>query len=312
MDTVTALSFLHSTALDPAHKALVDERLTDVGGYHLKSVLIEAERKADLPPVLFIHGASTSLLDPLNAFREPLEGRGPLLFVDRPGHGGSQAGPAENRRPDGQAHAIARLMEERGIGRAIVVGHSYGGAVAAALALEHPEKLRGLLLLSPALYPWPGGIAWYYTASVAPVFGWLFTRLVVPFAGRVAMGSAARSVFSPDPLPAGYIEKTRAAEAIQPAAFRHNAHEIASLLDWTKENAPRYKEIMANTIIVTGDTDDVVSPDIHSRQMAQAVPNAELIVIPGLGHKPDYCATDMVIASIEALARMPEHDKPLK
>ncbi|EKF41281.1 hypothetical protein NA8A_17348 [Nitratireductor indicus C115] len=309
MDIATASSPLESSSTDGMR---VEDRLTDVGGYRMRSLLIEARENADLPPVLFIHGASTSLLDPLNAFREPLEGRASLFFVDRPGHGGSQAGPAENRRPDGQAHAIARLMDERGIGRAIVVGHSYGGAVAAALALEHPEKLRGLLLLSPVLYPWPGGIAWYYTASAMPVFGWLFTRLVVPLAGRLAMESAARSVFSPDPLPAGYIEKSRAIEAIQPAAFRHNAREIASLLDWTKENARRYAKIAANTIIVTGDTDDVVSPDIHSRQMAQAVPNAELIVIPGLGHKPDYCATDMVIASIEALARMPEHKPPLE
>ena len=117
-----------------------DERLIDVGGFVMNSLLLEPGHKPDLPPIVFIHGASTSLYDPLVAFRSSLEGRARLLFVDRPGHGRSEIGGKRNILPDGQADAIANLMDKRGIKNAIVVGHSYGGAIAAALALRHQER----------------------------------------------------------------------------------------------------------------------------------------------------------------------------
>ena len=102
---------------------------TDVGGYWLNSVLLKPDSKSDLPPIVFLHGASTGLYDPMFSFRKKLEGRATLLFVDRPGHGDSQAGGPQNMLPDGQADAIAELMRLRGIKKAIVVGHSYGGSV---------------------------------------------------------------------------------------------------------------------------------------------------------------------------------------
>lgn len=173
----------------------------DVGGYYLNSILIEAGRQRDLPPIVFIHGASTSLYDPVLSFRKKLEGRATLLFVDRPGHGRSDPGGSENILPDGQADAIATLMEKRGIGRAIIVGHSLGGAIAAALAMRHPDKIRGLVFLSPAVYPWSSGVAWYYDAARAPITGALFSTFVVPPLGVLAINRAAQAVFAPNPPP---------------------------------------------------------------------------------------------------------------
>ena len=61
--------------------------LIDVGGYRLNSLHIPRPETADLPPVVFIHGASGNLLDQTGAFLRPLQGRAEMLFVDRPGHG---------------------------------------------------------------------------------------------------------------------------------------------------------------------------------------------------------------------------------
>ncbi|MEO9339226.1 alpha/beta hydrolase [Mesorhizobium sp. SB112] len=276
--------------------------LTDVGGYTLNSVLLEPKGRAELPPIVFIHGASTSLYDPIFSFREKLEGRAQLLFVDRPGHGRSDVGGAANTLPDGQADAIATLMEKRGIKKAIIVGHPYGGAVAAAFALNHKDKVLGLVLLSPAVYPWPGGVAWYYQAARAPVLGWVFSGLVVPAVGLVAMNTAIDAVFAPNKRPDTYISETKAMQSLQPAAFRHNAKEIANLQDWTKRVSPRYPEIKVPTIIITGDTDDIVSPEIHSRQLSRAIKGSELIVVRNLGHKSDYIANDLAVAAIEKIA----------
>ncbi|WP_295808761.1 alpha/beta hydrolase [uncultured Nitratireductor sp.] len=277
---------------------------TNLGEFSLNSLHLDCT-EAELPPLVFIHGASATLLDPLFCFRTALEGRARLLFVDRPGHGRSDKGPEATVLPDGQAEAIARLMKAKGIARAIIVGHSYGGAVAAAMALNQPESVLGLVLLAPALYPWPGGIAWYYDAARHRTFGGLFSRLVVPLAGRLTMRKAVRSVFAPNPTPENYVEATVVREAIEPGAFRHNAREIGALHAWTERNRERYGAIEAPTVIITGTRDDVVSPDIHSRQLARDLPDARLLCVRGLGHKPDYHARDLVIAAIEKMSGQP-------
>lgn len=278
------------------------EQRIDVGGFKLNSILIEAGAKPDLPPIVFVHGASTSLYDPLLSFRDKLEGRARLLFVDRPGHGDSDAGGAENILPDAQADAIARLMEIRGIGKAIIVGHSYGGAVVAAFAVRHPEKVAGLVFLSPVVYPWKGGVAWYYDAARPPVTGLLFSALVVPAIGILTINSATKDVFAPNRRPPGYIKATRALQALRPNAFQHNARELVALNDWAKDASPGYRKIKAPTVIIAGNADTTVSTDIHARHLARDVSGSTLIVVHNLGHKSDYVAADLVVAAIEKLS----------
>jgi pimeloyl-ACP methyl ester carboxylesterase len=276
--------------------------LIDVGGFRMNSVFVPAGAAADLPPIVFIHGASGNLRDQMHAFRTKLEGRADLLFLDRPGHGYSERGGPENTFPDSQAHAIARLMEKRGLDKAVIVGHSFGGAIAASFALEHPEKTAGLLFLAPATHPWPGGVDWYYDVARMPVLGWLFTRIVALPAGLSRIDSGTRFVFSPNPRPEGYVEATAAALVLRPAAFRSNATDVASLLDYVRRVQPRYSEIRTPTVVITGDTDGVVYEEIHSRGLARDIAGSELVWIRNLGHKPDYVVNDLAVEALEKIA----------
>ena len=276
--------------------------LIDVGGLRMNSVFVPAGTMADLPPIVFIHGASGNLRDQMHAFRAKLEGRSDLLFLDRPGHGYSERGGPENAYPDGQARAIARLMDQRGIERAIVVGHSFGGAIAASFALGHPERTAGLLFLAPATHPWPGGIDWYYDLAKMPVIGWLFSHIVAMPAGLFRIEGGSRSVFAPNPCPGDYIETTAPALVLRPKTFRNNAIDVASLLDYVRRVQPRYGEIRTPTVIVTGDTDGIVYEEIHSRGLARDIAGSELVWIRNLGHKPDYIVTDLAIEALEKIA----------
>lgn len=277
-------------------------QLIDIGGFGMNSVLVPAGEKADLPPIVFIHGASGNLRDPMHAFRGKLEGRTEMLFLDRPGHGYSERGGPENTDPDNQAHAIARLMDKRGLKKAIIVGHSFGGAIAASFALEHPEKTAGLLLLAPATHPWPGGVDWYYDLARMPVVGWLFSRIVALPAGLSRIDSGTRFVFAPNPRPDDYVEATAPALVLRPSAFRSNATDVASLLEYVRRVQPRYAEIRTPTVIITGDTDGVVYEEIHSLGLARDIAGSELVWIRNLGHKPDYVVTDVAIEALEKIA----------
>jgi pimeloyl-ACP methyl ester carboxylesterase len=275
--------------------------LLDVGGFRMNSLLIRAATP-DLPPIVFIHGASGNLRDQETAFRSRLEGRADLLFVDRPGHGYSERGGHNNNFPEGQASAIAKLMEVRGIEKAIIVGHSFGGAIAASFAVYHPDKTAGLVFLSPATHPWPGGVDWHYNVSSSPYTGWLFTRLVALPAGMVLLDKATHSVFSPNPRPTKYVVEGAPALVLRPANFRNNAKDVANLNDYVRRVAPLYRQITAPTVIITGDSDDIVAEEIHSRGLERDIAGSELVWIRGLGHKPDYIVPELAIAAMEKVA----------
>ncbi|MDK1375270.1 MULTISPECIES: alpha/beta hydrolase [unclassified Sinorhizobium] len=279
--------------------------LVDVGGFRMNCVHVPPPGSPDLPPIVFIHGAGGNLLDQMHAFRPALEGRAELLFVDRPGHGYSERGGTVNGRPDGQAEAIARLMETRGIDRAIIVGHSFGAAIAASFALHHPERTAGVVLLAPATHPWPGGVDWYFSLATLPGLGWLFAHTVATPLGLRRIDSATRSIFSPNERPLDYIGKTAPHLVLRPMTFLNNAIDVANLHAYVTHISPRYAEIAAPTVIITGDSDAIVLADIHARGLARDIAGSELLWIANLGHKPDYVVTDLVVAAIEKLAGKP-------
>ena len=279
--------------------------LTDVGGFRMNSYHWPRPATADLPPLVFIHGASGNLRDPMAAFFEPLKSRAEMLFVDRPGHGYSERGGDSNLTPDGQADAIATLMRMKGISRAIIIGHSFGGATTAALALRHGKNVAGLLFLSPATHPWPGGVDWYYDLANTPVIGRLFCNTIALPAGLLQMDMGVRHVFSPNPVPEGYLDKAAIPLVLRPDTFCNNARDVANLLAYVRKEQPHYREITAPTIIITGDSDDIVYEELHSRGLKRDIAGSELYWVRNLGHKPDYVATDLAIAAIEKLAGMP-------
>ncbi|WP_234906292.1 alpha/beta fold hydrolase [Rhizobium rhizogenes] len=227
-----------------------------------------------------------SLYDPLYSFRSKLEGRAELLCVDRLGHWWSDIGGSEYILPDAHADAIARLMKLRGIPGAIIVGHSFRGAITEELAVRHPDMVSGLVFLSPVLYCWKGEVAWSYDAASKPVTGSLFSALLAPTVGLFAIGCATRDVFAPNPKPADHISRTNATQAVRPSAFRRNAPEISALNDWGNEAFAGYGKIRAPTVIITGDADKIVSPDAHARHLARDIGGARLIVVHNLGHNP--------------------------
>jgi pimeloyl-ACP methyl ester carboxylesterase len=55
-------------------------------------------------------------------------------------------------------------------------------------------------------------------------------------------------------------------------------------------------------VIITGDRDTVVSPDIHARALAAKLPNSKLVVLEGVGHMPHYAVPDRVAAAIDDVA----------
>ena len=254
-------------------------------------------------PVLFLHGASGSLRDWHVGPVEGLARHRGVIALDRPGLGWSERGDADDLgTPDGQARVAARVLERLEIPTAVIVGHSYGAAVAAALALDAPERVAGLVLLAPATHPWPGGVAWYHHAATLPVIGPLFRWTIGLPAGEARLSCATQSVFEPNPPVPDYAERTGAARVLTPSRFRANSDNVASLKAFVIEQAPRYASIAAPTMIFAGAEDTVVRNDLHAEALEREIANAGLVVLDNVGHMPQHGARDDVIAGIERLA----------
>ncbi len=251
--------------------------------------------------VVLIHGASSNHADMLAALAPDL-GHYRVVAIDRPGHGWSDRIKGDAMAdPARQAQALMQALDALVPERFVLVAHSLGGAASTRIALDRPERLRGLVLLGAVTHPWPGGIAWYHHVTVWPVIGPAFARLVgVPVATRL-LESGAQSVFAPRPVTPGYLARGEIDLLLRPATFRANSQDIAATLDFVSAQAPRYNELAMPVVAITGDSDSIVSPIIHSAAIARQAPQGRFVLLPGVGHMPHHAAPEIVVEAIDQM-----------
>ncbi|MET0743217.1 MAG: alpha/beta hydrolase [Microvirga sp.] len=253
--------------------------------------------------IVLLHGASSNLEEAMLGLGDRLSARYRVVAMDRPGHGWSdRIDGVAAARPDRQAAILAEGLGRIGVHDAVVVGHSWSGAILPNLALDHRDVTAAILDLSGATHPWPEGkVDWYYSAATSWV-GWLFTRTITTPVGLILFRKAASSSFQPQIMPADFPEKARLPLIFRPHVFDANAQDVAGLYRAVAEQSPRYDQIRMPTTVIGGDADGIVWTNLHSRAFAAAVPGARLIILPGVGHMPQYAQPDLVIREIEALA----------
>jgi pimeloyl-ACP methyl ester carboxylesterase len=283
------------------HRFLAEGKAIEVTGATL-NVLDIGPRDAAGPPIVLIHGASSNL----EAMRRPLGDRLSInhrvILIDRPGHGWSSAAGEEAATPAAQGRMIEEALRKLDVGPVILVVHSWAGALGARMALDYPARLAGLVMLAPVAYPWPGGVGWYNELVTKPVIGPLLAYTITLPLGYFLAERGARAVFLPQVMPDDFVANSATPLLLRPREFLANARDLVRLKQAVTEQAPRYGEISAPTVVISGDVDKTVSTNIHSRPFAAAVANAKLVVLPGVGHMVQNVAPDLVIREIEAIA----------
>jgi pimeloyl-ACP methyl ester carboxylesterase len=275
-------------------------RMIEVAGATLNVVDI-GPRDAPGPPVVMIHGASSNLEVMRQPLGERLARNHRVILIDRPGHGWSTRARQEDSTPAIQGRMIDEALEKLGVGPAILVVHSWSGALGARMALDHPRRVAGLVMLAPVAYPWRGGVGWYTKLVAIPVIGPLLAYTITLPLGYFLAGPGARGVFLPQVMPDGFVGNTATALVLRPREFLANARDVVTLRAAVEEQAPRYVDIRVPAVVISGEVDKTVTTNIHSRPFAKAVPNAKLIVLPDVGHMVQNAAPDLVISEIEAM-----------
>ncbi|HEX6222450.1 MAG TPA: alpha/beta hydrolase [Acidimicrobiia bacterium] len=235
---------------------------------------------ADGPTILLLHGfgANSRSWEPVMATLAEI---GRVVAFDRVGFGLTER-PLEweGDNPYGspaQLELVVALMDDLGVETGILVGHSAGAEVAAAVTLAHPDRISGLVLESPALDSGPGPIV---RALAATPQG----QRVVRFTGRKAsdqvyelLASAYHdpSRITPETLD-GYQQPFRADDWDIGLAHLVASPRLGSLRD-------RLTEAKHPLLILTGGEDTWV-PTADTVELAGGLPEAELVVVPNCGH----------------------------
>jgi len=254
-------------------------------------------------PILLLHGATSNARDMVYGLGEDLARGRRVIAPDRPGHGWSgRPGGKRDASPAEQVKLIAQALKQRGIERFIVVGHSLAGSLATNFALEHKDKVAGLVVLSGATHPWPGGINWYYRLAATPVLGRLFVHTVMTPVGSWGLQKSVEEAFIPGTGPVDYIRRTSAALVLRPREFRWNGQDVAVLKSFLEVQCKRYGEIKVPTAIMADPNDHVVSTSFHAQALHRQVEGSKLTLIPGAGHQIHYVAKEAVLAEIGRVA----------
>lgn len=252
--------------------------------------------------VVLIHGASSDHAD-LLATLGPELSHYRVIALDRPGQGWSDRLDGRAMAdPARQAAAVMQALDQVAPEPFVLVAHSLSGAMSARIALERPERLRGLVLLGGVTHPWPTGIAWYYHAASWPLVGPVFTRLIGIPAAELFLAAGVNEVFAPRPVTPGYAEAGEIKLLLRPASFEANAQDVAALHAFVTAQAPRYRELRVPVVAVTGDSDTIVSPILHSAAIAREAPLGRFVLLPRVGHMPHHAAPEIVVEAIDQIS----------
>lgn len=252
----------------------------------------------DGPPLVMIHGAFGAAQDFAVSIMPQTAQRYRSIAIDRPGHGYSGRGEDTPVTPDKQARYLHAALQAMGVEKPVLLGFSFGGAVALAYALQYPAQTGSVVLINTASHPWPTPVELSYRLDGTPMIGPLLRHTVVTPAGHMIVEAGVRSVFSPASIPPAY-RLAPLSLSLRPGSYHANAEDIRTLKPFLADQMQRYPFLTVPLIVLVSDEDNAASPVIHSRPLAATVPGVELVEVAGGGHPLHFTRPEIVLEAID-------------
>jgi pimeloyl-ACP methyl ester carboxylesterase len=205
--------------------------------------------------------------------------------------------------PAQQADLFRQAFVKLGIERPVVVGHSLGTLVALALALDHPDAVSGLVLLSGYYRPTLRADVPLFSLAAIPVIGDLIRYTVGPLFGAALLPLATKGMFSPVPVPERFAKGFPHGMPIRPSQIRAEAQDTATMGSAVAAMQRRYRELRMPVVIMAGTMDRIVDHRKHSVRLHEEIAQSALRLVAGVGHMLHYAVPEQVVDAIEACLR---------
>ena len=219
------------------------------------------------------------------------------IAPDRPGHGSS---PLAGGGMDVNSAAVLAELDARGIERAVLVGHSYGGGVALNVAARAPERVEAVILIASVgpdcLTGWDRLLAAPVTGPVCALFAWQLT----PWFARLRLRRIARRLGSENAVQRyvnwfiwGYTRWEHG------SLWRTFLTEQRALVRGADHLASVAASVQVPVLLVS-DPNDTMVPFRTTVALSKSLPDARVHLVEGAGHHLPMRAPDRVAAEIVA------------
>jgi len=239
--------------------------------------------------LVLIHGFGSSL-HTWDAWAKELERSYRVIRFDMPGAGLSPPDPKRDYTDPRVTGLIASLMDQVNIPHATLIGNSIGGRIAWTMAASHPERVDALVLIAPDGF-----------ASPFLQYGETIKAPVILKASKYFLPQWA---LKPN-LAAAYADKEKLSDETL-----NRYHELllasgnrAALIDRLEQTVitdpiPRLSSITAPVLLLWGEKDGII-PISNAQDYLDALPNARLATLPGLGHVPMEESPEQSLAPVQ-------------
>ena len=265
----------------------VDLASADVPGrfIEVEGIRLHLLEQGEGEPIVLIHGLGGSTF----SFRftiPALAERYRVVALDLKGFGYSARPPKGDYSLTAQAELVVGLMNQLGIERTAIVGHSMGGGVAMRIALASPERVSRLILVDSV-----GGS----TEERRRRFGFL-ARPFLPFVAAFALGRSKaferglrRAVHDPTFVTAEVVEGYT-----RPFRVKGHLRSLESFVASGRRDGDLPLEDISQPALILWGEHDRWLPLAQGEELARRIPGARLDVVPAAGHlpleeQPDYC-----------------------
>ena len=241
---------------------------------------VVAAGRGDTTLILF-HGYAESLMAWRPTF-DLLAARTRVMAMDLPGFGLSDKPPGSYDLA-GYRRRMAAFLDDNTTGPVILVGHSMGGEIAAALALDRPDRVVGLVLIATAGYGL-GATAEVVTTDGRSAVGWF----------NAAVGEFVVPLHDPEWLsePVAWMEY----DPLLDPAYRFASSEVLRVFDFGALRT-RFQEIRQPTLVIWGRQDPTI-PFAYGEAIDRAIPCSSMVAVKRTLHRPHQTEPDLVAGVI--------------
>lgn len=276
-----------------------DGKFVEVAGARLHYVAL-----GEGSPVVMVHGLGGQLRNFSYALAELIAAHHRVILIDRPRSGYSTVAAGVEPGVIEQAAMIAAGIGALELERPLYVGHSLGGALGLALALNHPGVVRALALIAPLTQPQPAPPAVFQglAAGAATKAGRLVIAhtLAVPL-GTLTAPATLKAVFAPEPAPEDFAIRGGGALSLRPGNVAAAMFEIGRASQEMEELQPRYGELTLPVSILFGREDHVLDPTRDGEETARQIIRCRLELVDG-GHMLPVTQPELTARFVERAA----------
>lgn len=251
------------------------------------------------PDLILLHGTITALEDPWIALAQTLTPSHHVVAIDRPGHGRSGSARLVDASVWRQAEIVRDVARALRLHKPLVIGHSYGGAVALAYGMAYPEETAGIAALAPICLPEPRLEHLIFGPRALPLVGDYLSE-VLRSSDAALLPILWRSMFLPQAMPPRFANEFPFRLAARADRLVTDGESANALWSDLTRSAMGYCSCRVPVHILCGSTDAVVSP-IHGSTGAVLIPRARFTLLPGIGHMLHHIRPDLVAAAALSL-----------